>query len=540
MKKTLSMLVMVTLLLGFATVLPTTAQTNKLLELYIGDTTAYVNTAPVKLDSPPVIQNSRTLVPVRFISEQMGAKVTWNDVKRQVTIAQGTKTIILTINSNKVLVNGKTVTIDVPAKIINSRTMVPVRFVSEQLGYKVKWDPVSYRVLVSNFDTAMPVNKNVKGTITVWHGWGLGTAEADALDKIIAEFQKAYPNVVVNQVPVDFNNLQNKFLTAAPQGQGPDIVIGPHDWIGQFAKAGLIDPIDISTLVLRANYLTTSVEGVSYAGKVYGLPESVKSDALFYNKDFVKTLPTSINDLLNAHQKYPVAGGSPLVFDAGNFYHESWLHFGMGGGVFNGTNYKDVSPIKNAGAVKAFQALVDMKNKGVMPSSLPDYGTSMSLFTNKKAAFFITGPWEYANLKKALGDKMGVMVIPGGKPFVTIESTMLSKYAKNKPAALEFMKFFTGATVGQSNFDAAAYLGKQIGHVPAAVNAYSDTAVANDPIIKVFSAQAAKGVPIPNAPEMQAVWSVVNQILPTVYQGKLSPQEAANQAYQQITEQISK
>jgi len=46
----------------------------------------------------------------------------------------------------------------------------------------------------------------------------------------------------VNQVPVDFNNLQNKFLTAAPQGQGPDIVIGPHDWIGQFAKAGLIDP----------------------------------------------------------------------------------------------------------------------------------------------------------------------------------------------------------------------------------------------------------------------------------------------------------
>jgi len=57
----------------------------------------------------------------------MGAKVTWNDVKRQVTIAQGTKTIILTINSNKVLVNGKTVTIDVPAKIINSRTMVPVR-----------------------------------------------------------------------------------------------------------------------------------------------------------------------------------------------------------------------------------------------------------------------------------------------------------------------------------------------------------------------------------------------------------------------------
>jgi len=70
------------------------------------------------------------------------------------------------------------------------------------------------------------VNKNVKGTITVWHGWGLGTAEADALDKIIAEFQKAYPSVVVNQVPVDFNNLQNKFLTAAPQDKAPILSSG--------------------------------------------------------------------------------------------------------------------------------------------------------------------------------------------------------------------------------------------------------------------------------------------------------------------------
>jgi len=67
----------------------------------------------------------------------MGAKVTWDGVKKQVTIVQGSKTIILTINSSKVLVNGKSATIDVPAKIINDRTMVPVRFVSEQLGYNV-------------------------------------------------------------------------------------------------------------------------------------------------------------------------------------------------------------------------------------------------------------------------------------------------------------------------------------------------------------------------------------------------------------------
>jgi maltose/maltodextrin transport system substrate-binding protein/arabinogalactan oligomer/maltooligosaccharide transport system substrate-binding protein len=188
MKKVLSAILIAVMVVGFAVILPANAQTNKLLELYIGDQTAYVNASPVKLDSAPGIQSSRTLVPVRFVSEQMGAQVTWNSAKRQVTIVQGSKTIVLTIDSSKLTVNGKAVTIDAPAKIINGRTMVPVRFVSEQLGYNVKWDPVSSRVLVSNFNTAMPVNKNVKGTITVWHGWGLGTAEADALDKAIEEF----------------------------------------------------------------------------------------------------------------------------------------------------------------------------------------------------------------------------------------------------------------------------------------------------------------------------------------------------------------
>lgn len=230
MRRTLAALLALVILIPALLTTPIlAADANKLLELYIGSSTAYDNAAAVGLDSPPVIQSGRTLVPVRFVSERMGATVGWDGAKRQVSIKLGTKTIILTIDSNKVLVNGQTVTIDVPAKIINSRTMVPVRFVSEQLGFKVKWDPVSSRVLISNFDMAMPVNTSVKGTVTLWHGWGLGTAEANALDYIIEEFQKVYPNVIVDQVPVDFNNLQNKFLTAAPVGQGPDIVIGPHD-----------------------------------------------------------------------------------------------------------------------------------------------------------------------------------------------------------------------------------------------------------------------------------------------------------------------
>jgi len=59
------------------------AESTKKLELYVGKTTAYVNGVSIKLDVPPVIENNRTLVPIRFISEQMGAKVTWNEVKNK-------------------------------------------------------------------------------------------------------------------------------------------------------------------------------------------------------------------------------------------------------------------------------------------------------------------------------------------------------------------------------------------------------------------------------------------------------------------------
>jgi len=132
------------------------AESTKKLELYVGKTTAYVNGVSIKLDVPPVIENNRTLVPIRFISEQMGAKVTWNEVKKQVTIVQSSKTIVLTINSNKVLVNGKTTPIDVPAKIIQDRTMVPVRFVSEQLGYSVEWVAESQKVVIFNSKSSAP------------------------------------------------------------------------------------------------------------------------------------------------------------------------------------------------------------------------------------------------------------------------------------------------------------------------------------------------------------------------------------------------
>lgn len=105
-------------------------------------------------DVPPVILNDRTLVPVRLVSENLGAKVTWDGKKYEVHIQKDDKEIVLKIDSYKAYVNGKEYTLPdkVPAKLISDRTMVPVRFVSEQLGVNVNWDSVNRVVLLESQD----------------------------------------------------------------------------------------------------------------------------------------------------------------------------------------------------------------------------------------------------------------------------------------------------------------------------------------------------------------------------------------------------
>ncbi|MFD0711804.1 copper amine oxidase N-terminal domain-containing protein [Paenibacillus sp. GCM10027626] len=93
-------------------------------------------------DEPPYAdrKSNRILVPARFVSEKLGAKVKWNRKLNQITFSFKDKTVILTLGQNHAQVNGKAVTFDTPAVIKNNRTMIPLRFISEVFGAQVKWD----------------------------------------------------------------------------------------------------------------------------------------------------------------------------------------------------------------------------------------------------------------------------------------------------------------------------------------------------------------------------------------------------------------
>ena len=101
------------------------------------------------LDVPPQIVAGRTMAPLRFIGEALGAEVSWHEENRQVRYHLGERQIVLTVDERTVFVDGQAMEIDTAPTIINSRTMVPVRFISQWLGAVVKWDSDLQRIEIS-------------------------------------------------------------------------------------------------------------------------------------------------------------------------------------------------------------------------------------------------------------------------------------------------------------------------------------------------------------------------------------------------------
>jgi hypothetical protein len=111
--------------------------------------TVLVNGTAVVFDQPPIIENGRTLVPLRAIFEAMGADIDWNPQTRTVTAVRGDVTISLTINSNILDKNSEKIELEVPARIVNDRTLVPARAVAESFGAEVGWEPSTRTVIIT-------------------------------------------------------------------------------------------------------------------------------------------------------------------------------------------------------------------------------------------------------------------------------------------------------------------------------------------------------------------------------------------------------
>ena len=120
----------------------------------------YVDNERVDFDVAPFIEKGRTLIPLRGVFEKLGAKVDWNKNLLEVVIKDENNEIEMILGKDKVMVNGIIKDIDVPTKMINSRTFAPLRFVAENLGHTVRWEESTNSIYITKNDT-FPVEKGI-------------------------------------------------------------------------------------------------------------------------------------------------------------------------------------------------------------------------------------------------------------------------------------------------------------------------------------------------------------------------------------------
>lgn len=108
-----------------------------------------INGQALYFDQPPIMEKGRVLIPMRTIFEVVGANVEWSQKTKTVKVTKGTTNIILPLNSKQATINGTKKSLDVPAKSVNGRTLVPLRFVSEALGCKVEWKSAQSLVVIT-------------------------------------------------------------------------------------------------------------------------------------------------------------------------------------------------------------------------------------------------------------------------------------------------------------------------------------------------------------------------------------------------------
>ncbi len=144
------------------------------LILRIGEKTAFKDIEATVYDVAPVIVDSRTLVPLRLISESFGAAVEWNEESRQAVINIGNDQIVFTADSAGYTVNGEEKQLDCSASIMDDRMMIPVRALAESIGKTVLWDDETKVIIIAD---EIKVTEEEYGNIF--------KACADEFDKIV-------------------------------------------------------------------------------------------------------------------------------------------------------------------------------------------------------------------------------------------------------------------------------------------------------------------------------------------------------------------
>jgi len=370
---------------------------------------------------------------------------------------------------------------------------------------------------------------SVAGKLLIW----ADDTRTPIMQQVATAFTAAY-GVEVEIQQVGFSDMPGQLATAGPAGEGPDILIGPHDKLGQLIQNGLLEPVILPASMI-AQFDPVAIDAFSWGGTLYGVPYATECVALIYNKALIPTVPNTFESLLTLAKTLTdvEAGTYGLLIQEPDPYHTFPL-LSAGGGYIFGTDANGVlNPcdvgLANAGAISGAMVLDQMVKDGIEVAGA-DYSMVTGLFNAGKLAAMIGGPWTLADAQKA-GINYGVAAIPtilGKTPkvFVGVQGFEISAFSQNKVLANLFVKDFL---VTKDVMHQLFVLGNR---PPAYLPALAD--LASNPDIQGFAASAANGTPMPKIPQMDSVWGAWSDALGFIVNQQKNPTTAMNDAVTQI------
>ncbi|MGM0920364.1 MAG: sugar ABC transporter substrate-binding protein [Bacillota bacterium] len=355
-----------------------------------------------------------------------------------------------------------------------------------------------------------------------------------AVEHLVKQFEEEH-GIEVEVTPRLMANQDEAFALDAPGGIGPDVIFQPHDRLGNLVAQNLLAPLEIDEDTL-AEFTEDAVGAFTIDGKVYGAPLVMENVALYYNRDLVDEVPSTMEELYDLAEKLTNSANDEYGFlvDALGFYTTfPWIG-GYGGYVFQQDeegNYDETDiGLNNEGAVQAYEEIQSLFDRGIIPRSVTGEVVD-GLFTDGKVGMAVSGPWSYAGYSSALGDSLGVAPLPklsNGKeptPFAGVKGWLVSAYSDSTYWASQLAAHLTSA-------ESQAYYFAETGEIPARPDADIDSEFA-----EAFLEQSKTTIPMPNIAEFDQVWDPMADSLQFNAEGG-NPQEILDDTVAEIQSNI--
>jgi arabinogalactan oligomer / maltooligosaccharide transport system substrate-binding protein len=363
---------------------------------------------------------------------------------------------------------------------------------------------------------------------------------APALRTVEAAFEEEYGiDLVIEEL--GFGDIRTQMVTAAPAGEGADIFVGAHDWLGELVSSGVVAPLDLGDLA--ADFTPESIQAFTYDGELYGMPYATENVALFINTDLVPECPATWTEVYEISAELAANNTGNVDTDQygfvrmeGDAYHFYPIQTAFGGYVFGRDADGNYDPtdvgVGVEGSVAAAQWWEQMATEGLQPPDV-DWDTMHAFFEAGTSAMTLTGPWATDRITAA-GVPFEICPIPDetaeGRPFLGAQGFMVNAFSADPLLAQAFLSEFVATPeVMQAIYDA--------GLRPPAYAATLE-GLADDPTIAGFAAAGEGADPMPAIPEMSAVWTAWENAIILVAQGADTAENAFTTAQQQILDAI--